>query len=64
MRIALVSGVTRAMARGIAVITIDEDEGPEKADPFLANHGKSRCLNCHDDGEVNHSPVRDYHSLY
>jgi hypothetical protein len=62
MRIALVSGVMRAMARGIGVITVDED--PEKADPFLANHGKSRWPNCHDDGEVNRSPVRDCHSLY
>ena len=63
MRIALVSGVMRAMAQGIALITVDEDEGPEKADPFLANHGKSRWPNCRDDGEVDRSPVRDCHSL-
>jgi hypothetical protein len=54
----------RAMAQGIALITVDEDEGPEKADPFLANHGKSRWPNCRDDGEVDRSPVRDCHSLY
>ncbi len=46
---------SQAMKGGIVVITIDEDEEPEKANAFLANHRKFRWTNYHDDGEINRS---------
>ena len=40
--------------RGVAIITVDEDEQPEKADTCLATHRKSNWSNYHDDDEINH----------
>jgi thiol-disulfide isomerase/thioredoxin len=48
----LYSQLTR---QGVAVITVDEDEEPEKAASFLAAHGKVPWSNYHDDGEINRS---------
>jgi thiol-disulfide isomerase/thioredoxin len=46
---------SRAASQGIVVITVDEDEQPEKADAFLAAHRQSSWSNYHDDGEINRS---------
>lgn len=46
---------SQATSQGIAIITVDEDEPPEKADAFLATHRTSIWPNYHDDGEINRS---------
>lgn len=38
---------------GVVVITVDEDEEPQKAAAFVANQGHSSWFNYHDDGEIN-----------
>jgi cytochrome c biogenesis protein CcmG, thiol:disulfide interchange protein DsbE len=46
---------SQAMALGIVIITIDEDEPAKIAEEFLAKHRKSSWSNYHDDGELNRS---------
>jgi thiol-disulfide isomerase/thioredoxin len=46
---------SQAIGQGVSVVTVDEDEQPEKADAFLAAHLKSSWPNYHDDGEINRS---------
>ena len=42
-----------AQARGIVVITVDEDDKAEKAASYLATHANATWANYHDDGEIN-----------
>jgi thiol-disulfide isomerase/thioredoxin/outer membrane lipoprotein-sorting protein len=46
---------SQATGHGIVVITVDEDEQPDKADAFLMAHRKLIWSNYHDDGEINRS---------
>jgi thiol-disulfide isomerase/thioredoxin/outer membrane lipoprotein-sorting protein len=45
---------SKAIAGGVNVITIDEDDEPEKPAALLAKYGKAKWLQLHDDdGEIN-----------